>query len=141
PPRPTDDRVAGGLPREAAPRRDAAWPGRECEYCGNSVLQLADLPPIQQHFAAVSRPHRVKTFFVIAIRKLVRDQRRNIQPAFEHHGHLVPGLVHLASVNTLYGKHAENYLVPVDGHFFRRNAEHGDLRTVTHVVEHLAKGR
>ena len=69
------------------------------------------------------------------------DDRFDVQSALEHHGHFVPGLVHLPPVNAFDRQHIEDDFVPVDGHFCRRNAQHGDLAAVAQVVDHVAEGR
>src|SRR5262249_14633086 len=71
----------------------------------------------------------------------MRDYGGNIKTGFQHDGHLVPRLVHLTSVDSLDREHVEYDLMPIDGHFFRRDAEHRDLSAMAHVGEHLAEGR
>ena len=61
------------------------------------------------------------------------------RPGLQHHRHLVPGLVHLAAVDAFDREHVEDDGVPVDRHRLRRDAEHGDLRAVAHVGEHVAE--
>ena len=63
------------------------------------------------------------------------------RPDLQHHGHLVPGLVHLPAVDALDREHVEDDRVPVDGHLALGDAEHGDLAAVAHVGEHVAEGR
>src|SRR5512144_2547148 len=46
--------------------------------------------------------------FVLAEREAVGDRRADVQPRLEHHGHLVPGLVHLPAVDALHGEHLEH---------------------------------
>src|SRR5262245_11373623 len=64
----------------------------------------------------------------------------NVEPAFDHDRHFVPGLVHLATVDALDGEHVEYDDVPIDGHFSFRDAEHGDSAAVAHVRKHVAEG-
>ena len=70
----------------------------------------------------------------------VRDDRAIVESALDHDGHLVPGLVHLATVDALDRQHVEDDRVPVDRDFLGGDAQHGDLAAVAHVVEHVAKG-
>src|SRR5262245_42300424 len=65
----------------------------------------------------------------------------NVEPAFDHDRHLVPGLVHLATVDAFDGENVEYNHMPIDGHFAFGNAEHGDSATVAHVRKHVAEGR
>ena len=65
---------------------------------------------------------------------------RDVEAGFQHHGHLVPGLVHFAAVDALDGEHVEDDLAPVDGDLVGGDAEHGDLAAVAHVGDHVAEG-
>ena len=76
---------------------------------------------------------------VIAPVEAVSDHARDVEATLEHYRHLVPGLVHFAAIDAADCELVEDNLVPVDGDVFRRDAEHGDLCTVTHVGEHLAE--
>ena len=76
-----------------------------------------------------------EVFVVVA----VRDDRGDVEAGFEEDGHLVPGFVHFAAVDALDGEHVEDDGLPVDGEFFGRNAEEGDVAAVRHVDEHVAK--
>ena len=54
-------------------------------------------------------------------------------------GHLVPGLVHLATVHAVQGQALEDDLVPVGAGALGHDAEHGDLAAVVHAVEHVVE--
>jgi hypothetical protein len=101
---------------------------------------LAYIAPIEDDFAGVAGAHGVEALFVIAPVEAVSDDLRDVETALEHDRHLVPGLVHFAAVDAADGELVEDYLVPVDGNVFGRDAEHSDLCAVTHVAEHLAEG-
>src|SRR5579864_5950189 len=73
---------------------------------------LARAAPIEDHFAAVARAHGFEAFLEFPIRKVVSDDGRNVEPAFEHDRHFVPGLIHFAAIDAFYGEHAENDLRP-----------------------------
>ena len=51
------------------------------------------------------------------------------------HGHLVPGLVHLAAVDALDREHVEDDRVEVDRDLARRDPEQRDAAAVRHVVD------
>ena len=70
----------------------------------------------------------------------MRNHRLDVESRFKHHRHFVPGLIHLPAIDALDRQHVEDDVLPVNGHLGRRNSEHGDLRAVTHVREHFAKG-
>ena len=67
------------------------------------------------------------------------DYRAHIESALQHARHLVPSLEHLAAVDALDHQAFENDLVPIDGRFAGRNAEHGDAAAVVHGAQHLAQ--
>ncbi len=69
----------------------------------------------------------------------MRDYGGDVEAGFEEDGHLVPSFVHFAAVDALDGEHVEDDGLPVDGEFFGRNAEEGDVAAVRHVDEHVAK--
>ena len=71
---------------------------------------------------------------------MMGDHRADVEPTLKHDGHLVPGLIHTATVDAGDGEHVEDDLVPVDRDVLRRDPEHGDFAPVTHVVDHFAKG-
>src|ERR1700733_12436495 len=68
------------------------------------------------------------------------NYRRDVHARLQHHGHLVPRLVHLASIDTLDSKHIEDQGPPIHRHLRSRDAEHGNLAAVTHVGDHVAQG-
>src|SRR5215468_8962636 len=98
-----------------------------------------EFSPVENHLAGVAGSHYVKTFLELRPLEMVGNHRRDVKVRFQHDRHLVPGLVHLASVNALDGEHVENYAMPVDCHFGGGDPEHGDLGAVTHVREHFRK--
>src|SRR5215469_8971931 len=127
--------------RMQAIRLSSDWCGAKEQraYGLGSNPRSVDLSPVEDYLPAVPRVHDIEALFVIQIGKSVSNHRAYVQTAFEHHRHFVPGLKHFAAVDTLEGQHAENYLVPVDCHLSGRNPQQGDLRTVTHVLNHLAE--
>src|SRR6266851_3982838 len=102
--------------------------------------RLAYVAPVEDDLAGVAGAHGGEACLVVPPVHAVGDNTGDIQAALEHHRHLVPGLVHLSAVDATDGELVEDDLVPVDGDVFGGDAEHGDLRSVTHVGEHVAKG-
>jgi hypothetical protein len=100
---------------------------------------LTNVAPVKDDFARVAGAHGIEALFVVAPVEAMGDDLRDVEAALEHDCHLVPGLVHLATINAADGQLVEDDLVPIDGDVFRWDAEHGDLCTVAHVGEHLAE--
>src|SRR5208283_532974 len=75
----------------------------------------------------LARAHGVESLLELPEPVTVSDHRVDVQARLKHHGHLVPGLVHLAAVNPADGDHVEHDGLPVDRDVLGRNAEHGDL--------------
>ena len=98
------------------------------------------LRPVEDDFAGTAAVHRLKALFKIAHVEMMRDNRRNIESALKHRGHLIPRLEHLASVDAADVEAAEYNGLPVDLHILFRNAEHGDSSAVFHIVDHLIEG-
>src|SRR5579863_3388936 len=70
----------------------------------------------------------------------MRNHRHDVKTGLQQHGHLVPGLIHLAAVDAFDVEHVENHVAPVDGHLLGGNAQHGDASAVRHVGDHFAEG-
>ncbi len=70
----------------------------------------------------------------------VGDDGADVEAALEHDGHFIPGFVHLAAINAFDGEHGEDDGVPINGHFFFRDSEHGDFCAVAHIGQHVAEG-
>src|SRR5690349_10600070 len=100
-------------------------------------MSVRMLDPIQDDLAGLSAQHGLEPFFEFSVVESMRDDRSNVEPAFQHHGHLVPGLVHLAPINSFYREHVEDDLVPVNGDGFGRNAEQRNFAAVTHVIDKI----
>ena len=83
--------------------------------------------------------HGLEAFFEFAVVEAMGDDRRYVQTALEHDGHLVPSLIHFPAVDTLDVEHVEDHDVPVDSDGFRWDPEHGDLTAVAHRIEHRAE--
>ena len=96
--------------------------------------------PIEDDFAGAAGAHSLEAFFKLTIVQAVSDDGRNVEAGFEHHGHFVPRLIHLATIDAFDGEHVEDDLPPIDRHFFSRDAEHGDFGAVAHVGDHVAEG-
>ena len=69
----------------------------------------------------------------------MRDDRGDVQAALQHHGHHVPGLVHLPSVDAPERELIEDHRVPVDRERLLGKPEHRDPRPVRHVREHVVE--
>ena len=69
------------------------------------------------------------------------DDRCDREARLEHHGHLVPSVVHFPAVDALDRDHVEDDRRPVHRHFLGRNAQHGNLSSMAHVREHFPEGR
>src|SRR5205809_4701737 len=102
-------------PHTGAQRRSSYIP-RRLPTLPLITSEVTLVPPVEQHFPSMSRMHRIETLLEICVRESVGDHRRNVQPGFQHDGHLVPGFVHLAPVDTLDREHIENDLTPIDRH-------------------------
>lgn len=70
----------------------------------------------------------------------VGNDRVDAHPGLDHDGHLVPGLVHFASVDPLEGDHIKDDLSPVDIDIFGKDSEEGDFPAVAHTIDHLPEG-
>src|SRR5436190_1319041 len=80
--------------------------------CGFTVsLSL----PIENHLAGLATQHRGKALLELREMKAVCDDRLDVEAALQHHGHLVPGFVHLAAVDSFDGEHVEHDFIPIDG--------------------------
>src|SRR4051794_19177940 len=97
------------------------------------------LPPIQNHLAAVTAPHRGEALFKVPPCQSMGNHWRNVETGLQHHGHLVPGLIHFTSIYAFHCKHVEDHLTPVDRDFASRYSQHCDPGAMAHVREHLAK--
>src|ERR1019366_7953922 len=104
------------------------FPNRDREGVGWSLFLQ-----IQNYLPRVARHHQIETVLEIAERKPVRNHRTDIEARFQHHRHLVPGLVHLTPVDPLDREHVEDHSVPVDGYLIRRNPQHRDLPAMRHI--------
>src|ERR1700691_4086865 len=102
--------------------------------------QFSSCPPVEDDLPRLPGDHRFKALFKILVREAMSDDRRDVHARLQHHGHLVPRLVHLASVDTLDSKHIEDQGTPIHRHLRSRDAQHGNLATVTHVGDHVAQG-
>ena len=72
---------------------------------------------------------------------MVRDDWRQIQSGLDKAGHLVPGLEHFTTVDTLDNQAFENHLIPVDSHIRRRNTQQGNLAAMVHMGQHTVECR
>jgi hypothetical protein len=97
--------------------------------------------PVEDYFAGVAGAHGSEAIFVVAPVHAVSDDGGDVEAGLEHDGHHVPGLVHLAAVDSAEGELVEDDLVPVDGDLLGGDSEHGDLASVAHVSEHVTEGR
>src|SRR5271170_7250455 len=93
-----------------------------------SSNSLSNIAPVENHLPRVPRAHRSKSVFIVPPVHPVRNDARNIQPTLKHHGHLVPGLIHLPPVDPTNRKLVEHHLVPINRNILRRNSQHCDLR-------------
>src|SRR5208283_1706449 len=114
-----------------------AFPARaaECRPRASPILV-----PIEDYLATLAGKHRGERCLELFGQEMVRDDRRQVESALHHVNHLVPGLKHLAAVDSLDLQTLENHLVPVDRHLRRRYAEHGNLAAMVHVFEHVGEG-
>ncbi len=68
------------------------------------------------------------------------DYFTDVKTALQHRHHLVPGLVHLTSVDALYRQAVEDDLVPVDDRTGLHKPEQRDFAAVVHHVYHAGEG-
>src|SRR6266566_4834839 len=105
----------------------------------NELNINSELAPFQNHFARLARKHCVESLLTLRVVKAMGDDRADVQAALQHHGHLVPGFIHLAAINSFYRQHREDHRVPVNGHFFFRYAQHGNFSAMAQVAQHVAE--
>ncbi len=96
--------------------------------------------PVQDDFTGLAGLHGFEAFGEFGVVQAVSDYGADIESALQHYGHLIPGLVHFAAVDTVNCKHIEDDLSPVDGDICGGDAEHGNFSAVCHVVQHAAEG-
>src|ERR1700757_5361665 len=58
-----------------------------------------NVSPVENDLSGLAGDHRIESLLEIAVAKAVRDDGRDVDARFEHHAHLVPGLVHFASID------------------------------------------
>src|SRR5262245_206719 len=104
-----------------------------------NIFTILPLRPRQYYLAAVAAAHGLEPLFEIGVSKAMRDDRPDVEARLQHHGHLIPGLVHFAAIDALERQNVEDDRVPVVGEFIIRNAEDGGLAAVGHVGEHVAE--
>ena len=97
--------------REVPVRREDADP---VGALAGLALAAAEAARAEPDLAAVARQHRVEALLEIGEGKAVGDDGPDIEAALEHHGHLVPGFVHLAAVDSFDGELVEDDQVPID---------------------------
>src|SRR5438105_10105576 len=85
-------------------------------------------------------PHRER-LLVLLIRESMSDDRRNVEAHLREHGHLVPRVEDLATVNTSHGEHLEDHLRPIDGEVAIGQAQHRDATAMGHVRDYVAESR
>ena len=87
--------------RSALQRVARAWlfRGLDCSR-GLSFAGGLGCAPVEHDLSGVPRFHQLDRFFELRVRKAVRDDRRNVEAALDHRGHLIPGLIHLAAVDS-----------------------------------------
>src|SRR5215469_2033710 len=94
------------------------WAAVLCE--GELPVQvLGDGRPVKNDLAGVSGTHGVESFFELIPAEAVSNDLADIEPGLQHDGHLVPGLIHFATVDSADGVLVEDYFCPVDGHLGR----------------------
>ena len=69
----------------------------------------------------------------------MRNDWIDVEAALQHAGHFVPGFEHLPAVNAFDEQPLENHFVPIDRHVVGRDSEKGDLATVVHRPQQIAK--
>ena len=95
--------------------------------------------PVHDHLAGVARASSGKRGLEVPEPEAVRDRRPDVEPRLEHHGHLVPGFVHFATVDPPDGQHLEHDLVQVEGDLLGRDPEDGHVAAVGHHGERVAQ--
>ena len=69
----------------------------------------------------------------------VRNDALHGEPALNHHHHFIPGLIHFPAVNTLDVEALEYDISPVNTGIVRHDAEHRDVASIDHFVQHIAE--
>src|ERR1700676_1599400 len=93
--------------------------------------------PIEHHLGRVARAHRGKALLVVLPWQAVCDHRGYIQARLQHHGHQIPGFIHLATVDPLDRDHVEDDFTCINCQGLGRNAKHRDWAAVANMLEHL----
>src|SRR5204863_7399991 len=100
------------------------------------LMGTSSVIPIKNHLAAVAGLHGSEALLEFRVVEAMGDHGLDVEAALQHHGHLVPRLIHLTPVDAVNREHVENDLGPINGDLFRRNAQHGDASAMAHVVDH-----
>ena len=113
--------------------RKASGSGRAvgAHHCVQSMMTLPESP--ERAAANAASKSRNPKRWVIA--------GPDVEPRLEHHRHLVPGLVHLATVDPPQRQHLEDDRVEVEGDLLGRDAEERDPAAMGHLGERIAQRR
>src|SRR6202162_3620658 len=89
--------------------------------------------PIEHDFAGVAGFHELDSFAKLAEREAVGDDRGDVEAGLDERGHLVPGFVHLAAINSFDSELIKDDQVPIDRGAAGHDAEQRDFAAVKHV--------
>src|ERR1700680_3664254 len=106
------------------------------EFCGCATSTLF---PVEKDLTRISTHHNLKALLQLCVLEAVSDNRTDIQAGLQHHGHLVPSLIHFPSVDAFKGEHVKNNRAPIYHHLSVGNSEDGDIRPVDTMGEHVLK--
>jgi len=70
--------------------------------------------PVENDLTGVAGAHNGECLLVFPPGEAMRNDRRDIEATSQHHGHLVPGFLHLAAIDALDSEHAKDHAVPID---------------------------
>ena len=70
----------------------------------------------------------------------MREDRLDIETALNHRAHLIPGLEHFSSVDSLDKETLENNVIPIDPGVIRQNTEKRELTAVLGRLDHIVEG-
>src|SRR5580658_145294 len=106
------------LASRSPPIAPAETPAKSISENSDDVLIDIDIssarfPPVEDHFPCFSGDHGIESRLKMVVRETMRDDWCDVYARLQHHRHLVPGFIHLASVYAFYGQHIEDDRPPI----------------------------
>ena len=105
-------------------------------FAGISCAGGGLLAPVQNDLPGLPAVHSGKALLELGVVEPVGNDRREIQAALDHVGHLVP-VIHLTAIDALEGQALADDAVHVHRHRLVGDAQQADLAAVAHDGNHL----